>query len=147
MMPEEGAGVVVMANLDGTNLPNAIAYRVMDSFLGEPVKDWRTGSLAAHTRTRVRADSTERAVRADRVEATQPRLELAKYAGTYADSLYGTVEVKAVNNNLVVSRGPHFIGDAEHWHYETFLRTYQGPVLHKPVRGDELLAEIARVLS
>jgi CheY-like chemotaxis protein len=31
--------------------------------------------------------------------------------------------------------------------YETFLRTFQGPVLHKPVRGDELLAEIARVLA
>ena len=29
MMPEERVGVVVMANLDGTNLPNAIAYRVM----------------------------------------------------------------------------------------------------------------------
>jgi signal transduction histidine kinase/CheY-like chemotaxis protein len=31
--------------------------------------------------------------------------------------------------------------------YETFLRNYGGPVLHKPVRGEELLAEIARVLA
>jgi signal transduction histidine kinase len=31
--------------------------------------------------------------------------------------------------------------------YETFLRSYEGPVLRKPVRGEELLAEIARVLS
>jgi CubicO group peptidase (beta-lactamase class C family) len=120
MMPEERAGVVVMANLDGTNLPNAIAYRVMDSFLGEPVKDWSALYLAAQSRARMRADSTERAVRADRVAGTQPRFELAKYAGTYADSLYGTVEVKAENNGLVVTMGPHFIGDAEHWHYETF---------------------------
>ena len=31
--------------------------------------------------------------------------------------------------------------------YETFLRNYAGPVLHKPVRGEELLAEIARVIG
>jgi signal transduction histidine kinase/CheY-like chemotaxis protein len=31
--------------------------------------------------------------------------------------------------------------------YEPFLRTYEGPVLHKPVHGDELLAEITRMLS
>lgn len=36
---------------------------------------------------------------------------------------------------------------ASHEQYEDFLRTYAGPVLHKPVRGDELLAEIARVLA
>jgi len=31
--------------------------------------------------------------------------------------------------------------------YEDFLRSYAGPVLHKPVRGDDLIAEIARVLG
>jgi CheY-like chemotaxis protein len=31
--------------------------------------------------------------------------------------------------------------------YESFLRDYDGPVLHKPVRGEDLLAEIARVLG
>jgi two-component system NtrC family sensor kinase len=31
--------------------------------------------------------------------------------------------------------------------YEDFLRSYSGPVLHKPVRGEELIAEIARVLG
>jgi signal transduction histidine kinase len=31
--------------------------------------------------------------------------------------------------------------------YETFLREYGGPVLRKPVRGEELLSEIARVLA
>jgi signal transduction histidine kinase len=31
--------------------------------------------------------------------------------------------------------------------YESFLRSYPGPVLHKPVRGEQLLAEITRVLA
>jgi two-component system NtrC family sensor kinase len=31
--------------------------------------------------------------------------------------------------------------------YESFLRSYEGPVLHKPVHGDELLAEITRMLA
>ena len=120
LMPEERAGVVVMANLDGTNLPNAIAYRVMDSFLGKPVKDWSAVYLASYNKARMRADSANRKLESERIAGTQPRFELAKYAGTYADSLYGNVEVAIENEGLVVKIGPHFIGDAEHWHYDTF---------------------------
>jgi DNA-binding response OmpR family regulator len=31
--------------------------------------------------------------------------------------------------------------------FASFLREHAGPVLHKPVKGDELLAAIARVLA
>lgn len=120
LMPELRAGVVVMANLDGTNLPNAIAYRVIDSFLGTPVKDWSAVYLKAWKRSRTRADSVEQKTAAERVPGTQPRHALSKYTGIFADSLYGSVNVALENNRLVVRMGPHFTGDADHWHYDTF---------------------------
>lgn len=120
LAPEERLGVVVMANLDGTNLPNAIAFRVIDSYLGEPVRDWSEAYLKLYRLGRQRADSAERKLQEERVPATQPRFALGEYVGTYADSLYGKVEVRSENNSLVVQMGPHFIGDAQHWHYDTF---------------------------
>lgn len=120
MAPEERLGVVVMANLEGTNLPNAIAYRVIDSYLGRPVRDWSAVYRAAYERARLRADSAEQKVQAERVANTQPRLPLRAYEGTYTDSLYGLVEVREQDNRLVFQMGPHFVGDADHWHFETF---------------------------
>jgi CubicO group peptidase (beta-lactamase class C family) len=120
LAPEERLGVVVMANLDGTNLPNAIAYRVIDSYLGEPVRDWSEAYIKNYRLARQRADSAERKLQADRVPDTQPRFALGQYIGTYADSLYGTVAVSTEKDHLVVQMGPHFIGDAQHWHYDTF---------------------------
>ena len=120
LVPEERLGVVVMANLDGTNLPNAVVYRVIDSYLGKTGKDWNAVLLRAYRQARARADSAELKTIAERVHNTQPRLPLEKYAGTYADSLYGAVEVSADAGRLVFRMGPHFVGDAEHWHYETF---------------------------
>lgn len=129
LAPEESLGVVVMANLDGTNLPNAIAYRVIDSYLGEPVRDWSEAYLKNYRLARQRADSVERKLQADRVPSTQPRFALDQYTGTYTDSLYGKVDVRTEKEQLVVQLGPHFIGDAQHWHYDTFRIVWRDAAL------------------
>ena len=125
LMPEENLGVVVMANLDGTNLPNAITYRVVDSYLGNPVRDWSQVFLAPYMRDRARSDSLEKKLVADRVPNTHPQLPIEKYAGIYSDSLYGDVAVRVENDNLVFQMGPFFIGDAAHWNYDSFRITWR----------------------
>ena len=131
LVPEEKLGVVVMANLDGTNLPNAVTLRVVDSYLGKPVKDWSAAFLKPYAAARVRADSVERKLVAERVRGTQPRLALAQYAGTYADSLYGSVTVREEAGHLAFQMGPNFIGDAEHWHYDSFRISWRDRELGK----------------
>ncbi len=52
--------------------------------------------------------------------AAKPSLGLARYAGTYVDSLYGTAHVTMANGHLVLELAPKLVGDLEHWHYDTF---------------------------
>ena len=39
--------------------------------------------------------------------------------------MYCTVEVTPENGKLVVKFGPAFIGDLEHWHFDTFRVTWR----------------------
>ena len=50
---------------------------------------------------------------------TKPSLALARYAGTYADSLYGEATVKASGDGLRLRIGT-LEGTLEHWQFDTF---------------------------
>jgi hypothetical protein len=39
--------------------------------------------------------------------------------------LYGTAEVSYQDGHLVMRNGQAFIGDLEHWHYNTFRATFR----------------------
>jgi hypothetical protein len=118
-----------MTNLDGTTLNNAIVYRVVDSYLGNPVKDWSATYHTSYTRSRARADSAELRTVSERIPNTQPRLPLDRYTGTYSDSLYGKVEVTSENGGLVLNMGPFYVGDMAHWHYDTFRVSWRDAAL------------------
>lgn len=89
---------------------------------------------------RLKADSLEtRAkeaaakVEAARVTNTHPTLALDKYAGTYRDSLYGDVTVRAENGRLTLAYGGESDADLEHWHYDTFRVVWKNRLLGKPL--------------
>ena len=50
---------------------------------------------------------------------TKPSLPLARYAGTYSDSLYGDVTIQTAGDGLRLKSGTQE-GTLEHWQYETF---------------------------
>jgi hypothetical protein len=45
---------------------------------------------------------------------------LEKYAGKYQNEMYGEATLAIENGKLVLRFGPNFIGDLEHWNYDTF---------------------------
>src|SRR5690606_25525846 len=51
MIPSEGIGVVVIANLSSSTLQTALMYRVFDMFLGLPERDWSAEDLALAERS------------------------------------------------------------------------------------------------
>ena len=128
LLPERGVGVVVLANRDHAELRHALMWRVFDAYLGLPARDWsmefRTlyDSLAA----RGRAGAAQRE---QRVSGTRPSLSLDRYAGTYADSLYGVLAVRHDGGRLTIDFGPGRVADVEHWHYDTFRATWRDPEL------------------
>src|SRR4029078_4492702 len=99
MVPEEKFGIVILSNMNGSQLPTAVMLRALDMQLKRPARDWsaqmrsRTDSLLARARA-------NQARTAQRVPNTKPSLALSEYAGTYADSAYGVVKVAESNGTL-----------------------------------------------
>jgi CubicO group peptidase (beta-lactamase class C family) len=127
-VPEEKFGLVILSNMNGSQLPTAIMLRALDMQLKRPARDWsaqmksRTDSLMARARA-------AQARTAQRVPNTKPSLALGEYVGTYADSAYGTVSVTESNGTLNFAFGPTWRGPLEHWHYDTFHLKLDTPVL------------------
>ncbi|HET9984387.1 MAG TPA: serine hydrolase [Longimicrobiales bacterium] len=126
-VPEKQLGLVVLTNTAGHNaLFQALMYRVLDAYLGGPTRDW-SAILLAQTKTQeARAEAAQKKAEAARVPGTKPSLPLEKYAGTYADSLYGQARVSLEDGHLVLRYGPAFTGDLEHWNYDTFRAKWRG---------------------
>ena len=95
-------------------------YHILDAYLGTRDKDWNQAMYDTYVEGE--AELEERRAREEeaRVEGTSPSHDPEAYTGTYVDSLYGTVEVKLEDSGLVLEVGPQFIGDLEHWHFDTF---------------------------
>lgn len=119
-IPEEDLGVVVITNVNISRVPQVVLYHLFDTFLGPREKDWNRVMREAHLESRAEGEERRREREEARVEGTTPSLPLEAYAGTYADSLYGMAEVRLEDGALVVEVGPAFVGELEHWHFETF---------------------------
>jgi CubicO group peptidase (beta-lactamase class C family) len=124
LMPEENTGLVVLTNLDGNDLTYALMYRVFDAYLKQPPKDWSTSLLKAVRTLVEQGEKEKKAEEAQRVEGTTPSLALARYAGTYADTMYGEATVRNEGSELVLQYGT-LVADLAHWQYDTFRATWR----------------------
>jgi CubicO group peptidase (beta-lactamase class C family) len=128
MIPEEKLGVVILTNLNGTSLPTALMLKVFDAYLGAPPKDWSADMQKILKGLEEQGKAAQKKLEESRVNGTQPSLALEKYAGTYKDDALGDTKV-AVENDRLVMRTPGFVGDLEHWHYDTFRATFRDTVI------------------
>jgi CubicO group peptidase (beta-lactamase class C family) len=122
LIPDERLGVYVLANLDHAEVRHALMYTVFDLWNPEPPesgRDWSAELLKLYGGLQAEADSARVRQEAQRVAGTRPTLPLERYAGTYADSLYGAMTVTHERGRLTLRRGTRS-GVLEHWHYDTF---------------------------
>jgi len=120
MLPEEGVGVVVMANLSTSNLQQALVYRVLDAYLGNPPRDWSSEFLEASEQARERSEERDREAEEARITGTAPSLALDAYAGSYSSDLYGEMPITLEDGGLVLRYAPDYLADLEHWHHDVF---------------------------
>jgi CubicO group peptidase (beta-lactamase class C family) len=119
-LPEENLGVVVLTNSDRNRLDAALFYRIVDSFLGEPVKDWSQLFLAQAQEAQAKMEEMRKKAEESRVPNTRPSLDQNAYSGAYENEMYGTAEVKREADTLILSYNSKPMGALEHWHYNTF---------------------------
>lgn len=121
LLPERRVGVYILANSDHAELRHALMYRAFDLFNGRRPRDWSNEVKALYDELDAQGRAQQAAFEKSRVSGTRPSLALEGYAGTYADSLNGTVVVRVRDGALHATRGKGFAGRLEHWHYDTFL--------------------------
>jgi hypothetical protein len=122
MVPEEKLGVVVLTN-SMTGIASALAYQILDAYLGGNPSDWSEDGLQRDRKRR--ADFYERIKKAITpvAEETTPSLPLDAYTGTYQCQLYGDTVVSVEDDQLVLRLlpNPKLIADLTHLHYDTFV--------------------------
>jgi len=136
LMPEENLGLVVLTNSE-TPLSTVVSNKVFDTFLGVPRRDWSADYLARRKSARAAEESEEKKVEAARVQNTKPSLPLEAYAGTYTGVMFGDARVAVEGGRLVVrlAPSPNFVGDLEHWHYDTFAIKWRDSIVYPFGRG------------
>jgi hypothetical protein len=127
LVPEEGLAIVVLTNQESGAGRDAIAFRLLDAFLGAPATDWIPAFAEAERRAEENARSVEAGHAAARTTTSKPSLPLAGYAGRYRDPWYGEATIAAEDGHLVLRlpRSPSLTGDLEHWHFDTFVARWR----------------------
>lgn len=136
LMPEENLGVVILTNSE-TPLQAFLWYKVFDVFTGAPPRDWSADYLARARANREREEAEAKKLEEARVPNTKPSLPLSAYAGTYGGQMYGDAKVTEENGRLVVRLvpSPNYVGDLEHWHFDTFRIKWRESVIYPYPRG------------
>lgn len=120
LVRDEGIGVYVLGNRDHVEVRHALMLRAFDALLGSPFRDWSAELRELYDGlAEARAKALE-ALRAARVEDTNPHLEPAGYAGTYRHEVGGEITVRVGEDGLRLDYGPGLQGPLTHWSHETF---------------------------
>lgn len=127
MVPEERLGIVALSNSEAGETVSAIAWHVLDHFLGVVPPDWIDAYGTVKAKREKEAEEVVRKARASRNPDSRPSLALDKYAGTYRDAWYGdaTVAVDAGKLRMRFGHSPGLDGSLDHFQYDTFVASWK----------------------
>lgn len=117
LIPDLKIGIVVLANLNLTVLPEVIRARFLEMHLGEYTKT----SENDFNRFQMQLDALIASPELPK-EPSPIGHPLDRYAGTFSNELYGEFSISKKNDGLQLEAGPaHFQGSLDFWGNDTFL--------------------------
>jgi CubicO group peptidase (beta-lactamase class C family) len=117
-IPAVQLGLVVLTNLGGTQLPEALLWDLNDRYFGNPHRDWNAVLHAAHQAQQAAAH----AAIGEPPATPAPALPLPSYAGTFRHRVYGDLVIEVGGDTLALTVGPRRVRMAlRHWNRDTFL--------------------------
>ncbi len=124
MVPEIKLGLVVLTN-SINSLPPALAYKIIDTYLGVAPKDWSQIYLErdkkASEKDQERIARIMEKIAIGEKKAPTPDLEV--FTGRYGGPMYGDADVTLEKDHLVLNfvPTPVFVSDLTYIHHDTFL--------------------------
>lgn len=119
-LPSERLAIYIFGNLDHAELRHALLFKAFDHFALGGSRDWSAEVFDLYKKQTETSEQQVKKFESERVPNTKPTLELAAYAGTYTDPLYGELTVAVQGSSLMVSVNNVAKATLEHWHYDTF---------------------------
>jgi CubicO group peptidase (beta-lactamase class C family) len=122
LVPEERLGMAVLTN-SMTSISRAITNTILDAYLHGEERDLSRSMLLDWRSARAQFEARQNRFLEERVEGTQPSLQLEGYAGTYGGPMYGDATVSVEDGGLVLRLlpNPDLVADLTHLHHDTFL--------------------------
>ena len=121
LVPEKHLGFYILENVDHAELRHALMYKAIDAWLGTGNRDWSAElhKLFDDRRAKVVAAKTK----ATHDSAAAASLPLDRYAGTYADSVFGSVVISNESGTLHLR---YFSSNAQldHQQYDVFKASH-----------------------
>lgn len=122
-LPNEGIGVVVLCNMDGTPFRDLVPYYVFDRLLGLDTVDWSRRYLDLERKGKAAEASADQQGFTGQRAGTHPSHEVAEYEGDFEHPGYGRITIRSRNKGdfkgmemtLNDVRRP-----LEHFHYDSF---------------------------
>lgn len=108
-LPRQSVGVVVLANLNGTPLPDIVERYVYDMLLNLPVIDWSARYKDDEARARAAYQAASASAKQPGAGATAPPVPAPpghspdEYAGDYVSAGYGTVTIAKSGDGLTLA--------------------------------------------
>ena len=128
MVPEEKFGIVILSNMNGSQMPTAIMLRAMDMQLKRPARDW-SAQMHARIDSLARA-SARRPGKGDRARAEHETVASTRRLRRHVcRQRVRTVSITESNGALNFAYGSTWRGPLEHWHFDTFHLKLDTPVL------------------
>jgi CubicO group peptidase (beta-lactamase class C family) len=124
LVPKQKLGIVVLANLGGCRLPEALSKSLVDVLLGLPERDWNKKYTTSDKESfdKALAEADKRAK--ERQPDTKPSLPLQEYVGKYVAADYGEAVITLKKDALAIEWNGQAL-DLAHFHFDTF--TYPPP--------------------
>ncbi len=119
LFPDDDLGIVVLANLGGTGLPEIITRHAADRLLGLPPIDWNGEALGKKAKNKAAAKEAKTKKDTVRRPGTTPAHKLEEYTGEYEHPGYGIIRVEQRDRKLNFAYNG-MEAPLEHWHFEVF---------------------------
>jgi CubicO group peptidase (beta-lactamase class C family) len=118
-LPQDGIGVAVLANLDGTVLPEAVAYNVFDRLLGLGQVPWNQRFLFQQEQAQKAEKEAKNKGYVPRKTGTHPSHDLDEYVADYENQGYGVVSITRDGDGFRMKLNQRTEA-LKHYHYDLF---------------------------
>jgi CubicO group peptidase (beta-lactamase class C family) len=119
LVPRKKLGLVVLTNLENSEIVHAAGNNLLDHLLGLEKKDWNAFFAEEHRKAKAAEKERLDKLLDGRVRLTKAK-DLDFYVGTYSEPAYGTVTIAREGDTLWLKWSSYQI-PLTHFHYDTFL--------------------------